>query len=201
MKKTLGTVLTVAVFGLIAWRALNTWGYIGGALQPGGGGTATKRQQLAPAEVTTERVSGRWLRHPNPKAEDEVLWLHPDGRFDWWACADCQTPDSGTWEVREGSIYLTRPGRTCWLGHVVDMHPLEPDQNPRWLNLMVSRNGACEQYDRLETPPGGEPLVTPRQMPAPDPQQMPPPIPPGLPVTSPKPLPTTTPQLPTTGPK
>jgi hypothetical protein len=195
MKKSLGTLLTVVVCGFIAWRALATWGYIGGALQPGGGGAATKRPLLDPAEVTRERVSGRWVRHPNPKGPDEILWMYPDGRFDWWACGDCQSPDSGTWEVRDGSIYLTRPGRTCRLGQVVDMHPLEPGQPPRWLNLMISSNGACEQYDRLESVPAG---VSPPAAP----QPMPPGVPPGLPVTEPKPLPTVGPKpLPTTGPK
>lgn len=208
MKKWIGSAVVVVVLCMIGMRVLNTWGYIGGALRPGGGGTATRQSPLDPAEVTVSRVSGRWLRKPNPKAEDEVLHLYPNGWFEWWTCVNGkvpseQTPDTGTWEIRDGSIYVTQGVRTCWLGQVCTM--AEPRDPPKYMALRISENGAVETYDRLETPPADRARPTaavPHQMPAPGGQKLPPPIPPGLPVTQPKTLPTTGPkQLPTTGPK
>jgi hypothetical protein len=150
MKKFLAWVVAVVVMGLVLVRVLNTFGYLNGALT-GGGQTAGTVPPIDPAEVTVERVAGRWLRHPNPKADDEVLALDADGRFEWWTCVNGvvpagQTPDRGTWALEDGSVMITTPKR-FWLGRVTYL--MNEGTPKAGMVLTISGNGATENYERV----------------------------------------------------
>jgi hypothetical protein len=192
MKKSLGTLLTVVVCGFIAWRAVATWGYIGGALQPGGGGRVAEREpDIDAAEVTREMLVGRWFREQSPRGEDYILELNPDKGYRMvWFGKDGEPPHSrpeyGTWGVEDGWLFLCRPRGGEWFGRVVS--------RPANTLRLRQPKGAVVSLDRQES-------VEKPVPPTAAPQQMPAPIPPGLPVTELKSLPTTTPPLPTTGPK
>ena len=106
MKKSLSIVAALIVFGFIASRTLNTWNFIGGAIQPGGGGKVDdSRVAVSPPDVRPDQLIGAWKPViPKGHPEQDTLVFRANGRV---TLIGKQTRTE-SWSLNGPIIHMTR---------------------------------------------------------------------------------------------
>lgn len=151
MKKWLGSAAVIVILAVIALRTTVTWNYIGQAIQPVGGQSASidlpAADEPGAAEVTMVRLSGRWrLRDSSPRVPEHLLTLNMPNGFERAPSRDGKVipgsgVDLGTWSVDDGRLYLTSNGRIWNLGRVTVL-------TSKWFR--VNGENGCLAYERAE---------------------------------------------------